>query len=687
MPNINNWINCDVVIQAGHQNTPDGTTGGESQYGKEIEWTPVVADEAVRILKGAGVDAIKIDASIKSQSTGYRCKLATFVHFDDPDSGETGPSVGYPVGMGNEGAAQQWKTLYKSFWPFPETWHADNYTNDLRGYYGYRYTQTTDAEFLIEFGDLQSERQALWMKPRLKWLGALLAHYLSKRTGLGNVPVPRTANLPAKPQAVKKRSPKVVRKPAKEAKKVGAQKPFKTRAGRGNKRATRNLAGRGPSRESLDIIVDLVPRENSNRPGTPLHPTKITIHNTDNDNPGADASAHCRYMKGEDARRRRVSWHFTVDDHSIYQSLPVDEVGWHAGTHEGNAESIGIEICQNRGIDHDAANDRAARLTSVMLHELGIRLNGNVVQHHDWSGKDCPMLLRHAADGWTHFLEKVASYYGAVALAPPAENDHAAPVHLKVHAAAPEILHRSLDQILEIAENSDIARYHWLDRGRAPMGYIKGMALVFARVYCKLKNGDAAATEMAKAATGTSAGDTLVHYAQQFAALNMNNSRAGADTLRHLFALMLGLGMRESSGKHCEGRDQSASNVTAETAEAGLFQTSYNARACSPQLLTAIFQQYQAAPSGFIDIFKEGVRCRPADAENYGSGLGREFQRLSKECPAFAAEFTAVALRNTSSHWGPIIAHKAEIRSASDEMLKQVQTAVDASRLCPALFS
>ena len=63
--------------------------------------------------------------------------------------------------MGNEGAVQQWKTLYKSFWPFPETWHADNYTDDLRGYYGYRYTQTADAEFLIEFGDLQSERQAL----------------------------------------------------------------------------------------------------------------------------------------------------------------------------------------------------------------------------------------------------------------------------------------------------------------------------------------------------------------------------------------------------------------------------------------------------------------------------------------------------------------------------------------------
>jgi hypothetical protein len=52
-------INCDVVIQAGHENTPDSMTGGEGPLGKEIDWTPVVANEAVRILKEAGVDAVK----------------------------------------------------------------------------------------------------------------------------------------------------------------------------------------------------------------------------------------------------------------------------------------------------------------------------------------------------------------------------------------------------------------------------------------------------------------------------------------------------------------------------------------------------------------------------------------------------------------------------------------------------
>jgi len=427
-------------------------------------------------------------------------------------------------------------------------------------------------------------------------------------------------------------------------------------------------------RDDLNIVVDFIPSGNSNRPGTPLHPSKITIHNTDNDEPGADARAHCRYQKGDDAQQRQVSWHFSVDDHSIYQSLPVDEVGWHAGTHEGNAVSIGIEICENRGIDQEAANDRAAKLTAAMLHELGIDLDGNVVQHNNWSGKDCPMLLRHPASGWTAFLQKVSGYYAGIADSGH-ENDHDAPAHIEADGGG-------LDQIVQIAANSDIARYNWPDRGRAPLGYIKGMALVYARVYCKLKAGDAAAVEMAKADTGNAKKDALAHYESQFAALGMDNSTSGADTLRHLFALMLGLGMRESSGKYCEGRDMSADNTTSETAEAGLFQTSYNARSASA-LMPKLFAQYQANPSGFLDVFKEGVTCHPSDLENFGSGDGKEFQRLSKACPAFAAEFAAVGLRNIRTHWGPINAQKAEVRLASDEMFKQVKAAVDASQLCP----
>lgn len=205
------------------------------------------------------------------------------------------------------------------------------------------------------------------------------------------------------------------------------------------------------------------------------------------------------------------------------------------------------------------------------------------------------------------------------------------------------------------------------------------MALVYARVYCKLKAGDSAAAIMARANTHDAARDALAWYGEEFAALGMSNDLFGVDTLRHLFVLLVGLGMRESSGRYCEGRDRSASNTKAETAEAGLFQTSFNIREASPEL-PKLFARYSASPSGLKDVFREGVRCTAADRRNYGSGPGVEFQRLSKECPAFAAEFAAVGLRVDRTHWGPINSKAAEIRPEFDAMLKQIQNLMDASR-------
>jgi hypothetical protein len=101
--------------------------------------------------------------------------------------------------------------------------------------------------------------------------------------------------------------------------------------------------------------------------------------------------------------------------------------------------------------------------------------------------------------------------------------------------------------------------------------------------------------------------------------------------------------------------------------------------------MTQLFQQYLANPSGFLEVFREGVTCDNENLKNWGTGEGKEFQRLSKECPAFAAEFTAVGLRNIRQIWGPINAKSAEIRTECDEMLTQVQNLVDQSNLCPLL--
>jgi N-acetylmuramoyl-L-alanine amidase CwlA len=50
--------------------------------------------------------------------------------------------------------------------------------------------------------------------------------------------------------------------------------------------------------QKLNVVQDFVPTGSSNRPGRRLTPTHITIHNTDNAGPGADARAHARYIKG-----------------------------------------------------------------------------------------------------------------------------------------------------------------------------------------------------------------------------------------------------------------------------------------------------------------------------------------------------------------------------------------------------
>jgi hypothetical protein len=241
-----------------------------------------------------------------------------------------------------------------------------------------------------------------------------------------------------------------------------------------------------------------------------------------------------------------------------------------------------------------------------------------------------------------------------------------------------------LDSIVRLAATSPLARVSWGNRGVAPPGYVKGMALVYARVYCKLKAGDAAAVEMAKAVTRDPLTDALAHYAAEFKALGMSNASAGVDTLRHLFTLLYSLGMRESSGNHCAGRYTGDQNTSAATAEAGLFQASYNLQS-SHRTLPDLFKKYSDNPAGFLDVFREGARCKASDATNYGTGAGRDYQQLAKTCPAFAAEFAAVGLRNRRRHWGPINEKTALLRPECDALFLEIQKLVDSSGLCPSL--
>jgi hypothetical protein len=158
----------------------------------------------------------------------------------------------------------------------------------------------------------------------------------------------------------------------------------------------------------------------------------------------------------------------------------------------------------------------------------------------------------------------------------------------------------------------------------------------------------------------------------------MPNSESGADTLRHLFVLLIGLGMRVSSGLYCQGFDRNLPNIVPTGAEAGLFGNTYASMAASP-LLIQLFISYLASPSGFVDVFREGVRCSSAHFENKGGGDIAKFQWLSKECPAFAVEYAAVGLRHIRHFWSAIDRRPTKIPLEGEVMLSQVQAYVDAS--------
>src|SRR5262245_56924266 len=233
------------------------------------------------------------------------------------------------------------------------------------------------------------------------------------------------------------------------------------------------------------------------------------------------------------------------------------------------------------------------------------------------------------------------------------------------------------DQLAEaidrtVADYSDVQAINWPDRGRPPPGYYAGLAKTFALAATRLNGGDPAARIMAAAESGDPDTDALTWYADEFAEVGMTNDVPGVDTLRHLFVLLFGLGMRESSGNCWRGRDMSASNTSSDIAEAALFQASWNISSCSAEI-DKLLAEYVEDPNGFQPTFARGLDPTSSNLDNYGSGEGCRYQFLAKRSPAFATLVTAIGLRKLRQHWGTINRYEVDLMPAVDDMLIEVQ--------------
>ncbi|WP_185966921.1 N-acetylmuramoyl-L-alanine amidase [Clostridium sp. HBUAS56017] len=126
--------------------------------------------------------------------------------------------------------------------------------------------------------------------------------------------------------------------------------------------------------------------------GRSITPEYIVIHETDNEDAGANAMANRNYFVNHE--EAEASTHFVVDDHQIVQCAELDWRCWHVGDNRGhsditNSNSVGIEICVNADGDYNKALENAIELTKYLMSVLGLGID-RVVRHYDASGKYCP---------------------------------------------------------------------------------------------------------------------------------------------------------------------------------------------------------------------------------------------------------------------------------------------------------
>ena len=151
-------------------------------------------------------------------------------------------------------------------------------------------------------------------------------------------------------------------------------------------------------------------------PGTEAHcvrtlaglsgPVGVTVHNTGNATPTADARAHAGYLQNvENDGMYFVGAHLFVDAERIVQTLPLNEVSWHAGDGygDGNMATVSVEICETSPYERCEAN--AMVLIAALLETYGL---SDLFTHQMWSGKYCPHLILDREHGWAEFVAGVS---------------------------------------------------------------------------------------------------------------------------------------------------------------------------------------------------------------------------------------------------------------------------------------
>lgn len=144
----------------------------------------------------------------------------------------------------------------------------------------------------------------------------------------------------------------------------------------------------------------------------------IVVHWTANTAVGADARGNRQFFNTTNSY---ASAHYIVDDHSIIQCLPDNEVGYHVGNRyyqpmgkaiiadtpelTPNYFLLGIEMCVNEDGNWQKTYQNSVELTQHLINKYEFTLK-DLYRHYDITGKDCPKMMIEEQD-WQAFRSKV----------------------------------------------------------------------------------------------------------------------------------------------------------------------------------------------------------------------------------------------------------------------------------------
>jgi hypothetical protein len=173
--------NVDVVVQAGHEGRPASCApnhvhacniGASSAAGREILWTPVIADAMTATLRAGGLRVARRPADYPEHDTA---RAAIYIHLDGSETPcASGSSAGFPPATPHAFVAA-WERAYGRYAPI--RFVGENISSNEAHYYGFHKVDAP-RKLLIEYGEITCPAQAAWLKPHLRDLGVFTARFL-----------------------------------------------------------------------------------------------------------------------------------------------------------------------------------------------------------------------------------------------------------------------------------------------------------------------------------------------------------------------------------------------------------------------------------------------------------------------------------------------------------------------------